>query len=91
MKKIKLLIAIFTVVLMTSCSISGPLVVTDNKALEKRGEASYTSWFGFPPFNGDASIQTAAKNGGITKVATVDRKVYGGLFRVTVTTTVTGS
>ncbi|MDA7803122.1 TRL-like family protein [Crocinitomix sp.] len=91
MKKIKIIIAIFTVVILTSCSVSGPLVVTDNKALEKRGESSYTSWFGFPPFSGDASIQTAAKNGGITKVATVDRSVYGGFFRVTVTTTVTGS
>ncbi|WP_066756085.1 TRL domain-containing protein [Crocinitomix algicola] len=90
MKKIKLALASLTVVVLTSCSISGPLLITDNKALEKRGEASYTSWLGFPPFDGDISIQTAAKNGGITKVATVDQRIYGGFFRTTVTTIVTG-
>ena len=80
------------IALMTSCSISGPLLVTDNKAMEKRGEASYNIYLGFiRPMRADASIQTAAKNGNITKVATVDRKIYGGLFKSTITTTVTGS
>ena len=91
MKKIKSILAICAITLLTSCSISGPLLVTDNKALDKRGEASDTIWLGFPPLNGDASIKTAAKNGGITKVATVDMKIYGGFFKSTVTTTVTGS
>lgn len=91
MKKVRNIIAVGVVALLTSCSISGPLLVTDNTALEKRGEASYTIWLGFiRPMNGDASIRTAAKNGGITKVATVDTKVYGGFFRTTFTTVVTG-
>ncbi|MGB1102985.1 MAG: TRL domain-containing protein [Crocinitomicaceae bacterium] len=91
MKNLRLLLGAGLLALMTSCSISGPLLVTDNKALEKRGEASYNVWLGFiRPMEADASIRTAAKNGGITKVATVDVKVYGGLFKTTYTTIVTG-
>ncbi len=91
MKKIRNIVALCAVALMTSCSISGPLLVTDNKALEKRGEASYNVYLGFiRPMRADASIMTAAKNGGITKVATVDVKVYAGLFKATYTTIVTG-
>lgn len=91
MKKLRTVLGIGMVALLTSCSISGPLLVTDNKALEKRGEASYTVWLGFiRPMTADASIKTAAKNGGITKVATVDVKVYGGLFKTTYSTIVTG-
>ncbi len=92
MKKVRNIFAIGLVALMTSCSVSGPLLVTDNKAREKRGEASYTVWLGFiRPMEADASIRTACKNGKITKVATVDRKVESKLFRATYTTVVTGS
>jgi hypothetical protein len=91
MKKIKSIFAIAILGLMTSCSISGPLLVTDNEARVKRGEAGYTVWLGFiRPMEADASIRTAAKNGGITKVATVDQKVESKLFRSTYTTIVTG-
>ena len=91
MKKIRNTFAIAILGIMTSCSVSGPLLVTDNEARVKRGEAGYTVWLGFiRPMEADASIRTAAKNGGITKVATVDQKVYGGLFKVTFTTVVTG-
>lgn len=91
MKKIKSIFAIAVLGLMTSCSISAPLLVTDNEAGTKRGEATYSVWFGiFRPMEADASIRTAAKNGGITKVGTVDQKVYGGIFKSTYTTIVTG-
>jgi predicted small lipoprotein YifL len=77
---------------LTSCSISGPLFITDNAGgtNAKTGESSYTIIFGFMPFNADASIVTAARNGDITKVATVDQKIYGNFFTTTVTTVVTG-
>ena len=91
MKKLKRVFVISLVALLTSCTVSGPLLITDNKAIEKRGEASYTVWLGIiRPTTADASIKTAAKNGGITKVATVDVKIYGGLFKTTHTTIVTG-
>jgi hypothetical protein len=38
----------------------------------------------------DYSIQTAAKNAGITKIGTVDFRLYNALFSQTYTTIVTG-
>jgi len=75
-----------------SCSVSGPLFVTDNPGgkVNKTGEASYKVILGFRPIKADASIATAAKNGKITKVSTVDQKVKGGLFVKTYSTIVTG-
>lgn len=75
---------------LQSCSISAPVLVTDNPVGSKVGEAKYKVILGFPPINADAGIATAAKNGGITRVATVDIKVKGGLFSQTVSTVVTG-
>lgn len=92
MKKVRNILAVGVVALMTSCSVSGPICVTDNTCLEKRGQASYSIWLGFiRPMNADVSIKKACENGGITKVGTVDAKVYGGLIRSTYTVTVTGS
>ena len=91
MKKIKSIIVIAAAALLTSCSISSPLMVTDNEVGTKRGEASYNVWiFGIRPIHVDASIRTAAKNGNITKVATVDKTVTGGFFKTTYSTVVTG-
>ncbi|MDD3686767.1 MAG: TRL domain-containing protein [Bacteroidales bacterium] len=89
MKKIYFIISIALVFAFTACTVSGPLLVTDN-TITKRGESSYKVILGFPPFKGDRSIQTAARNGGITKIATVDVRVRGGLFVQTYTTVVTG-
>lgn len=91
MKNLRNIVAVSVIALLASCSVAGPLMVTDNDVSTKRGEASYNVWiFGIRPIHVDASIRTAAKNGGITKVATVDFKVKGGLFKKTYTTTVTG-
>ena len=81
-----------SILVLTSCSISGPLFITDNAGgpNSKTGESSYTMILGFMPLNADASIATAAKNGGITKVATVDQKITGKFFSTTITTVVTG-
>jgi predicted small lipoprotein YifL len=81
-----------SILALTSCSVSGPLFITDNEGGpdSKTGEASFKVILGFMPMNADASIATAAKNGGITKVATVDQKITGGFFTSTYTTVVTG-
>jgi hypothetical protein len=47
--------------------------VTENGLASKRGEACATSILGLVT-TGDASVATAAKNGGITKVASVDHQ-----------------
>ena len=92
MKAIKILLVVISFgAMLSSCAVSGPLFVTDNPSV-KEGRATMTVWFGFiRPINADISIRTAAKNGGITKIATVDQKISNAkLFRVEYTTIVTG-
>ena len=74
----KLFFGAIIVTTLASCAVSVPLMVTDNARGEKVG------------FNLETGVIAAAKNGGIKKVATVDQTVYGGLFKGTVTTIVTG-
>lgn len=76
--------------ILTSCSISGPLMVTNNPIGSKRGVAERTIWFNITFGHTDLGVATAAKNGGITKIATVDWKVTSKLFRSTYSTVVTG-
>jgi len=61
------------VLLLASCSITAPLTATSNAMGKKVGTAKANIIFGLC-FGGDFSVQTAAKNGGITKVSTVDVK-----------------
>ena len=58
----------------------------------KVGEASGNFLFGYLPLtSADISIATAAKNGGVTRIATVDSKTYSLLgIWVVRTTIVTG-
>ena len=86
----KLILFSLIVAFLSACSVSSPLLVTDNPVGQKVGESSYTMFLGFPPFNGDAGIASAAKNGGISKIATVDRKIKSGFLTVKVITIVTG-
>lgn len=91
MKKIfSIIIVAITLVSMTACSVSGPILVTDNTN-EKVGKASFKVIFGFPPKNADASIAAAAKNGDITRVSSVDYQVKKGFIKTTYTTIVTGN
>lgn len=92
MKKIlsKLVLGVAVIATLASCAVSSPLMVSSNARGEKVGEASYKIFFGIPPFKAEAGAIQAAKNGNITKIATVDQVVKGGLFTSTVTTIVTG-
>lgn len=92
MKIVKTFIPLFVGLwLMASCSVSAPLIATDN-AGEKMGTAEYKVVLGiFRPMNADISIVKAAKKGGITRVATVDFVIVGGLFSTTYRTVVTGN
>ena len=92
MKKIKTIAAVLAVVsFMTSCSLTLPVGATSNSVGSKVGRAKATGFFGILFFNADASIQSAAKNGGITKISTVDIK-QGNILNLIVTyeTIVTG-
>jgi len=72
LKKIsKIAVVLSAVAFMTSCSITAPLTATGNTIGKKVGTAKANVILGMT-FGGDYSIQTAARNGGITKVSTVD-------------------
>lgn len=93
MKKIitKLFAGAIIVSTLASCAVSAPLMVTANKRGDKVGKAEYKTILGIQMgLNAETGVIAAAKNGGITKVATVDQTVKGSLFTKTVITVVTG-
>lgn len=65
---------------LSSCSITLPVAVSSNPIGTKMGTSSADVFFGVLSFGGDASIQTAAKKAGITRVSTVDMKQSNILF-----------
>jgi TRL-like protein family len=76
--------------IISGCSIALQVNTTSNTIGSKVGTAKSNVVFGLV-FNGDASIKTAAKNGGITKISTFDMKSTNalGLF-ITFETIITG-
>ena len=90
MKKILGLATAVSLVSLSGCSIS-PVTGAVNVAkwdgavsnpevnVEKSGEACAHSVLGLVAF-GDASLETAKKNAGITKVATVDHRTLNVLY-----------
>ena len=75
MKKLRLIFAAcVATALFSSCALTLPVAATSNPVGTKVGSATATGYLGILFFDADASIQTAAKNGGITKISTVDLK-----------------
>jgi hypothetical protein len=90
---IKIVVAGLLIVSLNACSVTTrlPAMVTDNPAGEKEGKATAKVLLNAFILNGgDVSINTAAENGGITKISTVDYEVKSGLFVSKHTTIVTG-
>lgn len=92
MKNIKLVLATALVgIFMASCSIILPVNATSNPVGTKVGTSEAKVYLGVLAFDQDASIKTAAKNGGITKISTVDIKTSNILgIIITYETIVTG-
>ena len=92
MRKLKTIFALLAVVaMMSSCALTLPVNATSNPVGNKVGTAKATGYLGVLFFDADASIRTAAKNGGITKISTVDIKQTSVLnLIVTYETIVTG-
>ena len=76
----KFALALSVSLLLASCSVTVPVNATSNSVGKKIGSASTTSIFGLFFDGGDASILTAAKQGGISKISTVDFKSTNYLF-----------
>jgi len=92
MKTLKRVAASLSVIaLLASFSLTLPVDATSNTVGSKVGTSKATGYLGVLFFNQDASIRTAAKNGGITKISTVDIKSSNVLnLIVTYETIVTG-
>lgn len=73
-----------------SCSVSYPVAVTNNPAGPKRGVAYKKVVLGMAFGDIDMGIIKAAKQGGITKIGSVDYKISGGIFVKKYTTIVMG-
>ncbi|MDR1375040.1 MAG: TRL-like family protein [Treponema sp.] len=100
MKKFMLILTVVLAVFaVMACrtTITGPVDASNNPIGSKVGEAtaSQTFFFGFPlSYTLEVPAYEAAKNGGITKIATVDSRFeqQSGFFKktITYTTIVTG-
>ena len=90
MKKVLSLLA--ATALLTSCAsvkspltgflyngTKAPVAVTENPLGTKKGEATAISVLGWVAV-GDASVQTAARSAGITKISHVDEESTGGVY-----------
>ncbi|MCC6726637.1 MAG: hypothetical protein IT258_19200 [Saprospiraceae bacterium] len=77
--------------MISSCAVTMPVNATSNPVGSKVGTAKATGYLGVLFFDQDASIRSAAKNGGITKISTVDIK-YSNVLNIVITyeTIVTG-
>ncbi|MFN8713688.1 MAG: TRL domain-containing protein [Bacteroidota bacterium] len=87
MKKLILLAVISS--FAVSCKVTTPVAATSNPVGNKVGVSKARRIFGFW-VQSDASIATAAKNGGITKISTVDMTRRNGLIIYKIETRVTG-
>jgi hypothetical protein len=74
MKKMKIAMLAAAVAFLSSCSIIMPVNATSNTVGNKVGRSKANVFLSVLAFNQDASIRNAAKNGGITKISTVDIK-----------------
>ena len=91
MKKAFFFAAASVAMIMSYCSITLPVAATSNAIGNKVGKSSGTCYLAILCFNVDASIQTAARNGGISKISTVDYTQKNVLnLIITHETTVTG-
>lgn len=92
LKQIRTIASLLALVtIMSSCALTLPVNATSNPIGSKVGTATATGFLGVLFFNADASIRTAAKKGGITRISTVDIKQTNilGLI-ITFETIVTG-
>ena len=77
LSKIKVLLLAFVAIVfvsLASCTSNQPISATSNPLGSKVGISSGYMLFFLPNF-GEATIYNAAKNGGITKISTVDFRV----------------
>ncbi|MDR2305111.1 MAG: TRL-like family protein [Treponema sp.] len=102
MKKIILGALVLVLIILAGCSsITVPVAATANPVGSKVGEATENRIFGgafirmgtngFLLFvTGDKGLSTAAANGGVSRIATVEQRIDRNPFITKITTIVTG-
>lgn len=89
--RIMILTALACVLFFTACSMNHPVCATSNPLGTKTGIFTQTSFLGFPPsLSKEAATVAAAKNGGITRISTVDYNMTWKIIMFEYTTIVTG-
>ncbi|MDR1277124.1 MAG: TRL-like family protein [Treponema sp.] len=96
MKKFVFAVLALAALSLAACStITTPVSITDNPVGPKTGEATAVVTLipgvGYIVTKGDMSLSTAAANGGVTRIATVEQRVETTLAQVKITTIVTGN
>ncbi|MDR1375041.1 MAG: TRL-like family protein [Treponema sp.] len=92
MKKAIFALVVLAVLLMAACStITLPVEITDNPVGDKVGETTESYLFGYLYISGSGAYSAAAANGGVTKIATVEKRIVSNPFMTKVTTIVTGN
>lgn len=83
--------ATIAIAALSSCAMTVPVAATSNPIGSKVGTSTGSGFLGVLIFSPDTGIQQAAKNGGISKISTVDFKWTNMLgILQTYTCTVTG-
>jgi hypothetical protein len=102
MKKIILGTLVLVLIILAGCtSLTVPVAATANPVGSKVGEATETRIFGGLYYaagtngvllfiTGDKGLSTAAANGGISRIATVEQRIDKNPFVTKITTIVTG-
>jgi hypothetical protein len=102
MKKIILGTLVLVLIILAGCtSLTVPVAATANPVGSKVGEATETRYFGgvyvaagsagfLLFYSGDKGLSTAAANGGVSRIATVEQRIDTNPFVTKVTTIVTG-
>lgn len=92
MKHFKTLLASVVILFyLSSCSLGVvPVAATSNDLGTKTGKSKSSYLFGLFPLNQGGGVAAAAREGGITKISTVDVQTKSYIIVVDVVTTVTG-
>jgi len=90
MRKYIIALGVSAALAFSSCSVTYPGIATSNPIGNKTGVAERTIVLGLAFGHTDIGVSTAAKNGKITKISTVDWGVTTGLFTKTYRVVVTG-
>ncbi len=77
LKKMKTFAVLCSALLIvSSCSVTQPLMTPTTHPVGKKVGEAKAKWILGLCFGGDYSVLTAAKNGGITKISTIDQKSF---------------